>query len=81
MPGEQHELMPSYEAACDLYRGDPEGIWKVGLSWASRAVVIGVALRLAGEKDTKTLTKYALAGSLGVEAFVLGWVWYKGRSL
>jgi hypothetical protein len=70
--------MPSYEAACDLYRGDPDAIWKVGLSWVGRAAIIGVALRLAGEKDLGTLSKYALAGSLGVEAFVVGWVYTYG---
>jgi hypothetical protein len=59
--------MPSYEAACDLYRGDPDAL-----------SIIGAALGLAGERDLRTLTKYALAGSLGVEAFVLGWVWRYG---
>lgn len=78
VPLDEGGLMPSYEAACDLYRGDPDAIWKVGLSWASRAVIIGVALRLAGEKDLGTLAKYSLAGSLGVEAFVVGWVWKYG---
>lgn len=78
IPLEEGGLMPSYEAACDLYRGDPDAIWKVGLSWVGRAAIIGVALRLAGEKDLGTLTKYALAGSLGVEAFVVGWVYTYG---
>lgn len=70
--------MPSYEAACDLYRGDPDAIWKVGLSLLGRAAIIGVSMRVAGERDVGRLVKYGLAGSLGVEAFVIGWVWKYG---
>ena len=65
--------MPSYEAACDAYRGDPAAVWKVGLGFGSRAAVIGLGLFVAGER--RNLVRNALAGSAAVEAFVLGWVW------
>ena len=74
-----YELMPSYEAACDLYRGDPDAIWKVGLGTVSRAAVIGVGLYAAGEREKLVL--YSLAGSLAVEAFVLAWVWGVGLGM
>ena len=72
---EEGGLMPSYEAACDLYRGDPTAINRIGLGILSRAFFIGAGLALAGMKDQKDLLKYSLAGSLGVEAFVFGWIW------
>lgn len=67
--------MPSYEAACDVYRGDPTAMERVGLGVLTRALFVGAGLALAGMKDPKDLVKYSLAGSLGVEAFVFGWVW------
>ncbi len=72
-PLESGGLMPSYEAACDAYRGDPAAVWKVGLGFVSRALVIGLGMYAIGER--KNLTRNALAGSAAVEAFVLGWVW------
>lgn len=72
MAGES-ELMPSYEAACDLYRGDEGAIWAVGLGLLSRAIIIGLGLYVAGEREN--LVRNALAGSIAVELFVLGWVW------
>jgi hypothetical protein len=74
VPIEQGGLMPSYEAACDLYRGDPKAIYKVGLGYLSRAFFIGAGLYVTGVRGEK-LIRYALSGSAGVEAFVLWWVW------
>ena len=75
VPIEEGGLMPSYEAACDLYRGDPTAIHRVGLGLLSRSVFIGAGLALAGMRQPGELIKYSLAGSLGVEAFVMWWVW------
>ena len=70
----QNGLMPSYEAACDLYRGDPTAITRVGLGVATRSLVIGLGLMAAGMRG-RDVVKYGVAGSLAVEAFVLWWVW------
>ncbi len=59
-----------------MYRGDPVGAGKVGLGLVSRAAFIGLGLAAAGERDPKQLLRYSLAGSAGVELFVLGWVWF-----
>ncbi len=67
--------MPSYESACDLYRGDPTAIYRVGLGLGTRAFFIGAGMAIAGMRSPKELLKYSLAGSLGVEAFVIWWVW------
>ena len=75
VPLEEGGLMPTYESACDLYRGDPDAVNKVGLGILSRSVFIAAGLYLAGMRGAGDLAKYSLAGSLGVEAFVLGWVW------
>ena len=58
-----------------VYRGDPTAMERVGLGVLTRALFVGAGLALAGMKDPKDLVKYSLAGSLGVEAFVFGWVW------
>ncbi len=75
MPIEEGGLMSSYESACDLYRGDPTAIRRVGLGVVTRAFFIGAGLALAGMRDERDLFVYSIAGSLGVEAFVIGWVW------
>ena len=67
--------MPSYESACDVYRGDPTAIYRVGLGLLTRAFFIGAGLAVVGVRDKRDLLVYSLAGSLGVEAFVVGWVW------
>jgi hypothetical protein len=75
VPLEEGGLLPSYEAACDLYRGDPTAIQRVGLSWLTRAAMLGAGLRAAGMTKTRDLVRYSLAGSAAIELFVLGWVW------
>ena len=79
VPISEGGLLPSYEAACDLYRGDPTAIWRVGLGWASRAAVIAIALVLSGER--KRVIRTSLVASIGVEVFVLGWIWWNSRNM
>ncbi len=72
--------MPTYSAACRAFvEGEPGALWEVGLGVLSRAVFIGVGLYAAGEREQ--LVKYALAGSLGVELFVVGYVYKESGRL
>lgn len=63
--------VPSYQAACELFLREQGAATRVGLSFASRTLLIASALYLAGERQ-RTL-RYALAGSAAIEAFVLAW--------
>lgn len=65
--------VPSYVAACDLYLREQGALQRVGLSFASRTLLLAGALYVAGERE-RTL-RYALAGSAAIEAFVLAWTW------
>lgn len=74
-------VLPSYEAACRLYEGDPDAIWEVGLGVFSRAALIGLGMAAVGERDTSRIIRNALAGSLAVEGFVILWVWRESGKL
>jgi hypothetical protein len=61
--------LPSVVAAEDFLRGKPGGLMAVLSSTAGRAGIIFTGLYLAGER--KRLLRYALAGALAIELFVL----------
>lgn len=65
--------LPSVVAAEDFLRGRPGGLTAVASSTAGRAGIIFMGLYLAGER--KRLLRYALAGALAIEAFVLWRIW------
>lgn len=61
--------LPSVVAAESFLRGEPGGLMAVVSSTAGRAGIIFMGLFLAGER--KHTLKYALAGALAIETFVL----------
>jgi hypothetical protein len=64
--------LPSVRSAHAFWAGEPEGILKAGYSVLQRAVILGAALWVAGERNGfKPLAKKALIASLFVEAVVL----------
>lgn len=71
-------VLPSGSSALSLVQGRPGAIGGVFLHTMLRAGLIGAGLAIAGER--KHLVRNALAGSLAVEAFVLGFMWWKVRS-
>ena len=74
--------MPTYRAVCDLYEGKPGALWDVGLGILSRAAFIGAGIYVVGgERDLARVAQLAIAGSLGVEAFVVGYVWIESGEL
>ena len=64
---------PSMQAAKELHQRKKGAMGKVIASLLLRAMVIGVGLRLSGEKNQDRLFKHAMVSSLSVEAFVLYW--------
>jgi len=65
--------LPSGESAQALVNGDV-GAWPlVALHWGLRAVLIGSAIAVLTPVRGVLLLKSALAGSTGIEVFVLGW--------
>jgi len=66
-------VLPSASSALDLVNGVEGAAPRVVLHMLGRAALIGTGLALAGAGD-KT-ARYALAGSLAIEAFVLAYAW------
>lgn len=64
--------LPSGESAQRLAGGDLGSLPEVAFHTVLRAVLIGGAMSLAG-MPSRDVVKFALAGSLGIEAFVLVW--------
>lgn len=73
--------LPSAQSACDLVHGrGSSAIPEVILHTLFRAALIGIGVRLAGEKNIRRAAKYGLAGAVTIEAFVLVWTAGPGRS-
>lgn len=71
--------LPSGRAMSDLVAGDPDAIGRVLFHTLLRASLVGTGMYLMGSRR-ETLIRDALAGSLGIDAFVLAWVlWKNGR--
>ena len=68
--------LPSGAAAHDLVNGRPGGLGKTILCTFGRAALIGTGMWIAGKRDN--LGRDALAGAVGIEAFVIAWAIYKG---
>lgn len=64
--------LPSGQAAFELVHGDLSALPRVLAHTALRATLIGVGAWLVGA-DRRTLVRDAIAGSLGIDAFVIGW--------
>jgi|GEM_PF-1823514 hypothetical protein len=71
--------LPSGSSAAALLGGDWRALPLAVGHTALRATLVGAGLYLAGERDPKRLVKNAAAGSLAIEAFVLGWAAWKLR--
>jgi hypothetical protein len=63
--------LPSGTSAYRLMTGDPSGLLGVVGHTIGRSALVGVGMAVAGER--KHLVRNALAGALGIEAFVLVW--------
>ncbi len=67
--------LPSGRAAVELVNGKPGGLVKTIVCTLGRAALIGTGMWLGGKKDN--LGRDAVAGALGIEAFVLAWALYR----
>jgi hypothetical protein len=63
--------LPSATSAKALVAGQPGALWLVLGHTVLRAGLIGAGLYAAGQRQG--VAKSALAGSLAIELFVLGW--------
>ena len=64
--------LPSQSSAAALVRGDLTALPTVALHLLGRGAIISVAVALFGiERDVVKLAKIGLAGSAGIEGFVL----------
>ena len=69
--------LPSGRAAADLVNGRPGGLAKTIACTFGRAALIGTGMWLGGKQEN--LFRDALAGALGIEAFVLAWAAYRAN--
>ena len=69
--------LPSGTSAYRLMSGDPSGLVGVVGHTVGRSVLVGVGMAVAGER--KHLVRNAVAGALGIEAFVLVWAAWKAH--
>lgn len=67
--------LPSGRAAVDLVNGQPGGLGRTVLCTFGRAALIGTGMWVAGKREN--LGRDALAGAIGIEAFVLAWAIYR----
>lgn len=67
--------LPSGEAAMHLVNGRPGGLSRTILCTLGRAALLGVGMWAGGKREN--LGRDALAGALGIEAFVLAWAAYR----
>lgn len=69
--------LPSGESAARLVRGELEALPLAAVHTLGRAALIGAGLAIAGLRVG--LVKYALAGALSIEVFVLLWSAWEAR--
>lgn len=67
--------LPSGRAAVDLVNGRPGGLTRTVGCTLGRAALIGTGMWISGKREN--LGRDALAGALGIEAFVLAWALYR----
>lgn len=63
--------LPSQSSAAALVAGDWSALPTVALHLVGRAAIIGVAMAICGERDPHRFVRNSLAGSAGIELFVL----------
>lgn len=71
--------LPSSSSAKDLINGKPAAILPVVGYTALRGTLIAGGLYLAGERKPKQLFKSAVAATLMIEAWVIGWAWFQKK--
>lgn len=71
------EGLPSAESAEALVGGDVGALPKVVFHTVVRGALVGLGLYAAGMRGGKNLTKFGLAGAVGIEVFVLLWALYE----
>lgn len=69
--------LPSGTSAYRLMSGDPSGLIGVVGHTIGRSALVGAGMAVAGER--KHLVRNAVAGALGIEAFVLVWAAWKAH--
>lgn len=69
------DTLPSGRAAVDLVNGKPGGLTKTIACTLGRAALIGTGMWLGGKREN--LGRDAVAGAVGIEAFVLAWALYR----
>lgn len=73
--------LPSGQAAFDLVAGDFAALPRVVGFTAARAGLIALGMLALGDRsDRKAIVPNAVAGALGIEAFVLAWAAWKTRT-
>jgi len=72
--------LPSATSAIQLIEGDTKGVVPALAHTLLRAGLVGFGMYTTGLRG-KPLVKGAIAGSLAVELFVLGYMWYQRGSL
>jgi hypothetical protein len=72
--------LPSGPPAVALVSGDLRALPAVLGTTVARAALIATGLIVAGERTPARLVKNAVAGSLAIEAFVIGWAAWKLRT-
>ncbi len=65
--------LPSSESAYNFIQGRPGSTIRLVRDLFARAALVGVGMAVAGEREH--LFRNAFAGAVGIEVFVLGWVW------
>lgn len=72
-PNALGSALPSGSAACEVLHGQWESLPRA-ISWSLwRAVLLGSAIWLVGERDWSKIVKQAVGATLTVDAFVWGW--------
>jgi hypothetical protein len=67
--------LPSGTSAYRLMSGDPSGLVGVVGHTLARSALVGTGMAIAGEREH--IVRNAVAGALGIEAFVLVWAAWK----
>lgn len=73
--------LPSSDAAARFVMGEEGAFGGVVSSTLLRALLIAAGMYVAGIRDEKTLVKAALGGAIGIEVFVLFYVWQNAERL
>lgn len=71
------DTLPSGRAAVDLVNGKPGGLVKTIACTIGRAALIGTGMWIGGKREN--LGRDAVAGAVGIEAFVLAWALYRSN--